>query len=112
MNCKWCFLKEQVKYMKDYNEPFVFTYCDNITEDDNFISVTKAPACVSLRKLLVCNFIPCLTVIYDVDVIGKFEQPNISKRNDLALWLSILQNNKDIRAKCYPVVLARYRVNT
>lgn len=104
-------LELQLRFMKETNAPFVFSYCENITEEGDLLSVIKAPKTVSFQKLLACNFIPCLTVIYDSKILGKVKQPNIKKRNDFALWLRILRENRDIKAWCYPEVIARYRVN-
>ena len=43
--------------------------------------------------------------------MGKIEQPVIKKRNDFALWLKILGEDKELEARCYSEVVARYRVN-
>lgn len=104
-------LEHQLQFMAKTGSSFVFGYCDNISEHGDYLSTTKAPANVSLRKLICCNFIPCLTVIYDTVIIGKVEQPYIKKRNDFALWLRIMRENKGIDVSCYPEVVARYRVN-
>lgn len=49
-----------------------------------------------------------LTVVYNQEHLGKFQVPNIAKRNDFALWLQILKK-VDF---CYGLdeVLASYRV--
>ena len=41
--------------------------------------------------MLKSNRIGCLTAIYDTDKLGKVYMPNISKRQDLGLWLRILK---------------------
>lgn len=102
----------QLRFMRDTNSPFVFGYCENMSEKGEFLSITKAPATVSLRKLFFSNFIPCLTVVYDTEMLGKVEQPNIEKRNDYALWLCVLGANRDVEARCFPEVVARYRINS
>ena len=104
-------LEVQLKFIVENKFPFVFGYCDNMSEKGEFLSTTKAPEAVSLRKIFLSNFIPCLTVIYDTKIFGKIEQPDIKKRNDYALWLRILGKNRDVEARCYPGVVARYRVN-
>jgi teichuronic acid biosynthesis glycosyltransferase TuaG len=104
-------LEQQIRFMKQSGASFVFGYCQNISEQGIDLSVTKAPKNVSFSKIFFSNFIPCLTVIYDSKVLGKVEQPNIKKRNDYALWLRILRANPQIEARCYPEVVARYRVN-
>lgn len=104
-------LERQIEFMMDTGKPFVFGYCQNINEAGEEISITKAPHSVSFNKLMLCNFIPCLTVIYDSRMLGKTLQPHIKKRNDFALWLRILGDHRDVLAHCYPEVIARYRVN-
>lgn len=105
-------LEKQIKFMENNQSSFVFGYCENMSEQGDFLSITKAPAVVSFWKLSLSNFIPCLTVIYDSHMLGKVKQPNIEKRNDFALWLKILRENKELEARCYPEVVARYRVNS
>lgn len=48
------------------------------------------------------------TVMYDVSQMGKFEVPNIRKRNDDALWLQMLKKEKYIWGM--PDVLMKYRI--
>ena len=105
-------LERQIQFMSDTKQPFVFGYCENMSEQGDLISITQAPASVSLRKLFISNYIPCVTVIYDSYMLGKVKQPKIEKRNDFALWLEILKENKKLEARCYPEVVARYRVNS
>ena len=47
------------------------------------------------RLLLDCP-VGNSTVMYNVDNMGKFEVPDIRKRNDDALWLQILKKEKYI----------------
>ena len=105
-------LESQLRFMEENRVSFVFGYCQNMSEQGEQLSTAKAPASISLRKLLFSNFIPCLTVIYDSHTLGKVKQPNIEKRNDFALWLKILKENKGLEARCYPEVVAHYRVNS
>jgi teichuronic acid biosynthesis glycosyltransferase TuaG len=105
-------LEKQIKFMENTKSSFVFGYCENMSEDGKFLSIIKGPMEVPFWKLIFCNFIPCLTVIYDAQILGKVEQPCITRSNDFALWLSILKHNKCVQARCYPEIVARYRVNT
>lgn len=54
------------------------------------------------------NPIGNLSVMYNQEVLGKFEVPQIKKRNDFALWLNILKKTDC----CYGMeeVLGTYRV--
>ena len=105
-------LESQLRFMAESNASFVFGFCENMSEKGDRLSITKAPSVVSFRMLLLSNFIPCLTVVYDSEILGQVNQPDIKKRNDYALWLRILRENPNVKALCYPEVVARYRVNS
>lgn len=105
-------LQKQISFMKKFRAALTFGYCHNISETGEWISTTRAPRTVSFEKMCVCNFLPCLTVIYDSVLLGKVEQPIIEKRNDFALWLKIFQKNKGLKIYCIPEVLGAYRVNS
>ncbi|MDT3778182.1 glycosyltransferase family 2 protein [Nitrospira sp. MA-1] len=54
--------------------------------------VIRAHKDVTYQEMLTCNYIGCLTAMYDTDKIGsKIYMPDISKRQDYALWLNILR---------------------
>lgn len=102
-------LKKQIKFMQDNNYSFTCTAYEQIDEDDkklNKIIKTKEKAGYN-RILLDCP-IGNSTVIYDVEKLGKFEVPNIRKRNDDALWLQIIKKANYIYG--YKEVLMKYRV--
>ena len=105
-------LERQIQFIAETKQPFVFGYCENISENGKVLSTVKAPKLVSFSTLLFGNFSPCLTRIYDTTVLGKVEQPDIKKRNDFALWIRILRKKRGIKARCCPEVVARYRVNS
>lgn len=104
-------LELQLNFMVQNGVHFSFSYHDTIDENNNFIKSYKAPHMVNLSSMKLSNFIPCLTVMYDTSRLGKVEQPNIKKRNDFALWLTILGNSDVKYAYCLPIVTAKYRVN-
>jgi teichuronic acid biosynthesis glycosyltransferase TuaG len=105
-------LKLQIIFMKLNNYSFVFSYHEIMSEHGLFIHECKAPSSVNAMKMRTSNFISCLTVVYDSNVIGKVFQPEIRRRNDFALWLKILNGGKIKRAYCLPVTTARYRTNS
>jgi teichuronic acid biosynthesis glycosyltransferase TuaG len=105
-------LELQIAFMKEKSITFCYSYHNVIDESEKFIYSLKAPRRMSIRKLLLSNFIPCLTVIYDTKEIKKTYQPNIKKRNDYALWLKIFAENPNIKARCYPYFTASYRSNS
>ena len=103
-------LEEQVKFMKSKDIEFSFTRYEFIDEDGNsFGKVISVPNKVTYNELLKYNCIGCLTVMLDIDKIGKIEMPTL-KHEDFITWLSILKN--DIDAYGINESLAFYRKRT
>ncbi len=72
--------------------------------------VISAPKSVDYSSMLYRGDpIGNLTVIFDVDKLGKFHVPSIKRRNDFALWLKMMHNCD--RAYGLNEVLAGYRVH-
>jgi teichuronic acid biosynthesis glycosyltransferase TuaG len=62
---------------------------------------------VDYQKLLKRTEISCLTAIYNQELIGKMYMPNYRRKQDYALWLSILK--KGFNSVPQQKVLAYYR---
>ena len=105
-------LESQLLYMQENNHVFIFSYNSVMDEKGSIYAHYLAPSRVGINLMKVSNFIPCSTVIYDSTVIGKIFQPNISKRNDYALWLTIFKKNNVKYAYCMPRITSCYRVNS
>ena len=105
-------LELQLDFMKKNEYAFVFSYVDILEEKGEKISSNKTPMRVNLNRMKMCNFIPCLTAIYDTSKLGKVKQPYIAKRNDYALWLEILSMKNCKYAYSLPIVTAKYRSNS
>lgn len=58
-------------------------------------------------KMYMYNYLGCLTVMYNANVIGLIQIPNLEKRNDCAMWLRIV---KKTLCHLIPEELSRYRV--
>lgn len=104
-------LEKQLKFMKDNNHAFSCTAYEQIDETGKKLGVILKPKdkCDYNRLLLDCP-VGNSSVMYDVSVMGKFEVPNIRKRNDDALWLQMLKKEKYIWGM--PDVLMEYRVRS
>ncbi|WP_281213303.1 glycosyltransferase family 2 protein [Shewanella insulae] len=102
-------LDVQIDFMLLNKIPFSFSYYEKFTSDGSK-GVVTAPETVGYNSMLYNNVIGCLTAIYDVSILGKCYMPSIRKRQDLGLWLMIL--DKGFVAKCVPQVLAKYRLDT
>ena len=102
-------LEIHVKFMVENNAAFSHTSYGYIDEEGNIIKstfhVSKNP--VRYRDLLKWTEISCLTAMYDVNQIGKMYMPDLRKKQDYALWLSILK--RGFTSLPLDVELAYYR---
>lgn len=102
-------LTKQIAFMLKNNYEFTFTAYQKL-EGEQLKGVVIPPESTIYRKLLSSNVIGCLTVIYDTQVLGKLYMPLIRKRQDMGLWLNILELIP--KAYCLQDVLALYRVDS
>lgn len=83
-------LEKQINFMITNNYHFSFTkyeYIDEKTSKSMGIIAT-GPKKITRHKMLYCNYMGCLTVMYDANVIGLIQIDNgLMKRNDYAIWL-------------------------
>lgn len=102
-------LETQLKFMKRNHYNFTCTAYQKINESGDFIKkiVRCLPRTDYHRLLLDCP-VGNSTVMYNVSSMGKFQVPDIRKRNDDALWLQMLKKEKYIYG--YPRVMTYYRV--
>lgn len=102
-------LERQIKWMTENSYAFTCTAYEQIDEEDNLLGKTiKAIKKTDYNRLLLDCPVGNSTVMYDVEAMGKFEVPNIRKRNDDALWLTMLKKEKYIWGM--PDVLMKYRI--
>ena len=102
-------LERQIKWMNDNGYAFSCTAYEQIDEDDNSLKrIIKTVKKTNYNRLLLDCPVGNSTVVYDVEKMGKFEVPNIRKRNDDALWLQMLKKEKYIFGM--PDVLMKYRI--
>ena len=102
-------LERQLKFMNDNGYAFSCTAYEQIDEESNSLDrVIKTVKKTDYNRLLLDCPVGNSSVMYNVGVMGKFEVPNIRKRNDDALWLTMLKKEKYIWGM--PDVLMRYRI--
>lgn len=102
-------LERQIKWMQDNEYAFSCTAYEQIDEEDNSLNrIIKTVEKTDYNRLLLDCPVGNSTVVYDVERMGKFEVPNIRKRNDDALWLQMLKKEKYIWGM--PDVLMKYRI--
>ncbi len=102
-------LERQIAWMEENGHAFSCTAYEQIDEDDNSLGrIIKTVKKTDYNRLLLDCPVGNSSVVYNVERMGKFEVPNIRKRNDDALWLQMLKKEKYIWGM--PDVLMRYRI--
>lgn len=103
-------LSKQISFMEKRQVPFTFTSYDVIDESGQTTGeVVKARSQVTYRDLLRKG-VGNLTVIYNASILGKTYIPNIRKRNDYVMWLSVIKKAKVLHGLSEP--LAGYRIRS
>ncbi|TDE96131.1 glycosyltransferase [Occultella glacieicola] len=69
--------------------------------------IVRARERLDYRDMLQQNHIGCLTAMYDRRVLGTRYMPDLRKRQDYALWLSILRDGGEARGLTEPLALYR-----
>jgi teichuronic acid biosynthesis glycosyltransferase TuaG len=108
-------LERQLDFAATVNTPLTFTSYFKVDaefdgESADFIPngrVVRAREHVDYRAMLVQDHIGALTAMYDRTVIGTRLMPEMPKRQDYALWLSIMRDGMDARALPEPLALYR-----
>lgn len=104
-------LERQLKFMNDNSYAFSCTAYEQIDEESKPLGkVIKTVPKTDYNRLLLDCPVGNSTVMYNVEKMGKFQVPNIRKRNDDALWLQMLKKEKYIHGM--EDVLMRYRIRS
>lgn len=104
-------LEKQLKFMIDNNYKFTCTAYEQIDENDKELNkIIKTKKKANYNRILLDCPVGNSTVMYNIDELGKFEVPNIRKRNDDALWLQIIKKAKYIYGM--DGVLMKYRIRS
>lgn len=104
-------LERQLSFMNENGYAFSCTAYEQIDEQGQSLNrVIKTVKKTDYNRLLLDCPVGNSTVMYNVGMMGKFEVPNIRKRNDDALWLQMLKKEKYIWGM--PDVLMRYRIRS
>ncbi len=102
-------LEHQLDFMQTLKIDFSCTaYYRCLEEASEDPSIITAPYVISRKRMIRCDYIGCLTAMYNAKNIGLIQISNsIKKRNDYAMWLHVSQ-----KAYCYYLdePLSYYRV--
>lgn len=102
-------LQIQVNFMQEQDLGMSYSSYSLISEEGEPMNKTvQALSDLSYSKLLKANYIGNLTGMYDVRKTGKVYAPKLRKRQDWALWLSVLKRAGEARG--IQQTLAFYRV--
>lgn len=104
-------LENQLAFMEKNNIAFSCTSYEQIDEYGKSLGkIIKAIPKTNYNRLLLDCPVGNSTVMYNVQKMGKFQVPNIRKRNDDALWLQMLKKEDYIIG--IPDVLMKYRIRS
>lgn len=101
-------LEKQIKFMEENKYHFSYTNYSEIDDAGNSLgSLWTGPKKVGKLRMAMFNYMGCLTVMYDGDIVGNVQVADIKKRNDYALWVKVV---KKCDAFLLDENLATYRV--
>ena len=102
-------LELQLQFMTENDYNMTATAYRKISEDGaNVLKTFTPPIKTDYNRILLDCPVGNSTIMYNAKKMGKFSVPDIRKRNDDALWLKMLKNEKYILGM--DDVLASYRI--
>lgn len=106
-------LEKQLSFMKKKDCALSYTSYIICDKADQETGIYIAPERVSFNMLKRDNKIGCLTAIYDIEKLGeKFYMPLLRKRQDWALFLTILRKCRIAYGMAEPLAFYRNRSNS
>src|SRR5699024_12464285 len=108
-------LTKQLAFAADHRAPVTFTSYYKVAADfagdaADFVPngrVVPARGELTYAVMLRQNYIGCLTGMYSVAALGKRFMPDLRKRQDYGLWLSLLRDGTLARGLAEPLALYR-----
>ncbi|MFD7763584.1 glycosyltransferase family 2 protein [Streptomyces microflavus] len=107
--------ERQVAFAKAGSAPLTYTSyfkmdADYAGESTDFVPngrIVRASERADYRAMLVRDHIGALTAMYDRNILGKRLMPEMRKRQDYALWLSIMRDGAEARGLTEPLAVYR-----
>ena len=103
-------LEKQIAFMSENEYTFTCTAYNKIDENDASLNQVIATSFVRNYDGLLKNCPGNSTVMYDASKLGKFQIPDIRKRNDYLMWINIIKKSGYIYGLNEP--LASHRIRT
>ncbi|PEZ86250.1 glycosyl transferase [Bacillus cereus] len=101
-------LEKQLDFMQNNDIAFSFTGYQIMNQDGTLTDkIVHVPGKINYNGLLKNTIIGCLTVMVDIEKLGRIQMPNIRTRQDTATWLKILREGH--YAYGLDEVLSQYR---
>ena len=103
-------LQKQVDILQDESIAACFSSYELISENGNPLNkkIEALPE-LTYEKLLKANYVGNLTGIYNVTKIGKIYCPEISKRQDWALWIKVIEKGGPMKGNLDSLAVYRVR---
>ena len=89
-------LEKKIKFMKEKNASISCTEYTRVRENGEKINEIVIKPEISYTDMLKNNYLGCLTVMYDVEKVGKRYFKELEKNEDYVLWLEIVKDVKTI----------------
>lgn len=90
-------LEKQIEFMESNHYAFSYTKYEEMDEDGTATGILiSGPPKIDKCSMYNYCWPGCLTVMYDVSIIGLIQIENIRKNNDYAMWLKVIK-----KANCY-----------
>lgn len=103
-------LELQVNFMEENDLAMTYSSYLLMNEDGKKTSkIVEALPVLTYQKLLKSNYVGNLTGIYNIEKTGKVYAPAIRKRQDWALWLSIIKQVGKTKGILEPLAIYRQR---
>ena len=103
-------LEKQVAFMEENGYHFSYTNYSEIDDYGNPLgTLWTGPPQIGTVRMVMFNYMGCLTVMYDRDFVGLIQISDIKKRNDYAIWVKVV---KRCPAYLLNECLATYRVRS
>lgn len=103
-------LTRQLDLFESSGAVIVYSGYEKINEEgEREGRVVEVPETIDYRQLLGDTVIATCTAVYDSGKAGRVLMPDIRKRQDFGLWLSILRNGGSARADQEPLAYLRKR---
>jgi len=106
-------LQTQVHFLETHKYAMTFSSYELMNEEGKTLQkqVVALPK-VTYAKMLKSNYVGNLTGIYNAEKLGKVYMPNLRKRQDWALWLSIIKKTGEAYSITTPLAIYRVRKNS